>query len=461
MSNLAYHTDPLRWNAERAALGCVLINEQALHGVVEVIGSQVDAFYFPLNRAVYEVFMKLWDLGKPIDAVTVIAELRKSDEKEPTEGWAEFVTELMREVPTSTNAAVYAKQVMSRHRTVEGVNAVKAVASSKAPENELDALADKIIRLNAPEVNRSILNAKQITEGIIEKLEGIAESGVSGVPTGYPKLDELLRGGLQKGDMIVVAARPSHGKTAIALNVAHRAASAGYTPFIVSLEMSREAICERFMGIHCDANLESVYKKFNPESQLRKIRYGISSFQCLPVHMCDESNLDISRIAHRCVSFAQRHENALILIDYLQLIRGDKSRGREVEVADISRQIKNIARQTNCPVVVCCQLNRESETQPDHFKKIAYLRESGSIEQDADVVIILSRATDEEAKALQDRIPNHDLRCNALILCVAKHRNGPTGKVALHFDKGTQRIRQFEEFNEFQSQWEDTQEPPF
>lgn len=461
MSNLACQTDPMRWNSERAVLGCVLLNERAIHNVVDVLGSQVDAFYFPLNRAVYQIFLKLWDCGTPIDAVTVVAELRKADEKEPGEGWAEFVTNLMGEVPTSTNARAYAKQVLARHREIEGVNAVKAVASSKAPEQELTTLADKIIQLNAPEVNRSILNAKQISEGIIEKLETIASAGVSGVSTGYTKVDQLLRGGFQHGDMIVVAARPSHGKTAIALNVAYRAAKAGATPFLVSLEMSREAICERFMGIHCEANLEKLYCQFTADGQISKVRSGLSSWERLPIHMCDESNLNISRIAHRCVSFAQRHEKAIIIIDYLQLISGDKSRGREVEVADISRQIKNIARQTNCPVVVCCQLNRESESQPDHFKKIAYLRESGSIEQDADVVIIVSRASDEEKKDLAKDIPSDDLRCKALILCVAKHRNGPIGTVALHFEKSTQRIREFGEFNSYQARWEDTQGPPF
>lgn len=457
--------DPLRLGSECAALGCVLINEKAIHEVVDVLGSNIDAFYFPHNRTIFNVFLKLWDLGKPIDVVTVIDECRKHEAPEPSEGWGEYVTELACCVPTSANAAVYANQVRDRHREVEGINAVKAVAQSPTPEPHLIPLADKILKLNQTESTKTILTTKQLSAGAVDRLESIAANGINGASTGYVKLDETLRGGFQRGDMIVIAARPSHGKTAIALNMAYRASKSGATPFVVSLEMSRESVFDRLIGIHTDARMHSIYNRFDAHSQIRKVRAGLDSFARLPIHLCDESNLDIARIAHRCVAFAQRHPNTVILIDYLQLIRSsDRFKSRETEVADISRQLKNIARQTNCPVVVCCQLNRESESQADHYKKLAYLRESGSIEQDADVVMILCRATEAETKEMEPQIRNKDLACNTLILCVAKHRNGPVGKVALHFDRWTQRISEFSEFGTASKSWgtsDESGEVPF
>lgn len=436
--------DPLMWNAECASLGCVLINEKALHDIVDVLGATGDPYYFPANRAVFHAYMQLWDKGITVDAVNVIELLRKLNEPEPSEGWAMFVTELMAVVPTSNRVRTYAEAVMSRYRLLEGVEAVKAVARSTTPEDELMPLADRILDLHKNEQTKGLVGAKELTMGAVEHFEALAKNdGTRSVKTGYYRLDDILRGGARNSDLIIIAARPSHGKTAVALNIALRAAQESDTPVIVfSLEMAKEAILERFLGIYGGVCSNRLYAGFQANRELDKIRASIQGFAKLPITLCDETNLDVARIAHKAINFIERHKHGLIIVDYLQLIRASgKFQSRETEVAHISKTLKALARQANVPVIVCCQLNRESESQPDHFKKLAYLRESGSIEQDADVVIILSRATKEEVTDMATRgVANPTELEDAIILCVAKHRNGPVGKVVLRFDRNTQQI---------------------
>lgn len=421
---------------ERAVLGCVLLDPSTVHVIVDEIDSHVEAFTDARTRATYQVYLSLADQGVPIDVLTVTDAMRRTDEREPDTGWLEYVTELSGAVPTSANARHYAHLLMRRHMTRRCVDEFRTIVQSNDPEPLVESSLSAIQNLIASGNRQSV---RPIARRVDEPLTW--RQLASGYPTGYPSLDDVLHGGLKSGEMTVLAGRPSHGKTSFALNVAHHIGRhQNVAVLLVSLEMNCDAIRDRLIQIEGGINVERIYRGECTPADAERARDACNAIAASPIYGCDETGMTVDRISHRAVAWARQHPRRVIVIDYLQLIApAGKTYSREYEVAAMSKRLKLLARDAECPVLVCCQLNRESEQQTNHYKKLAYLRESGSIEQDADVVMILTQATDTEKDRLIERNVASARRVeDAAILCVAKHRNGPTGLVYFHFDKGTQ-----------------------
>lgn len=439
--------DTASYNSEKACLGSCLINPRAIHEVVDVLGSEPGVFTARDHQRIYTAFLSLWKSSRPIDVVIVLEMLRDEDEA-PVDGWPIYLAELAGTVPTSSHARHYAENVMQRYRVLESVETCKYLANSEDPDTLIPMTVQKLQALTKNEEARHLRRVSECTTEVVDELEQFARGVLTSArATGYAPLDTMLRGGLHEGEMCVLAGRPSHGKSALALNIGYRAAKRGTPVIVFSLEMSKESIVNRLLGIHGGVNMRNIQNGWRADVELRKARACEHALRSLPFYIDDTGSLDISRIAARAQSFVQRHPKALIVVDYLQLIHATgKFNAREAEVSHISRALKRIARDTATPVLCACQLSRDSEKEKDHYRKLAYLRESGSIEQDADVVMILSRLSQEE---IADYMNKHNMGPKekldeTCVLCVAKQRNGPIGKELMYFNKWTQRFEPFD-----------------
>lgn len=441
--------DPLALTAESACLGACLINPLSIHEAVDVLGTDSGVFYSRDHQHIYECFLALWSAGKAIDVVAVIDHMNENyDEDKPKEGWPVYLAETAGTVPTSAHVRQYAELVMKRHRTLESVEACKYLAQHTKPEEVISQTAQRLNALTRHEETRHVRRVAECATPVIEELEAYAHGATTSArATDYPELDTRLRGGLHEGEMTVLAGRPSHGKSALAMNIAFRVASTGTPVLFFSLEMSRESIVNRLLGIHGGVNMRNIQNKWQIDTELRKARNAENALKTMPFYIDDSSNLDVARITARAASFAQKHPKCLFVVDYLQLIRAHgKFSNREAEVSTVSRALKAIAKDTKTPLLCACQLSRESEKEKDHYRKLAYLRESGSIEQDADLVLILSRLNNEEVKAYTaENVGTKERLEESCVLCIAKQRNGPIGKVLMHFNKWNQRFSVFDD----------------
>jgi len=387
--------------------------------------------------------------ARAIDLVTILERLRRThDEDEPAEGWNEYVGNLAASVPTSTHARDYARLVREQFETDEMVRACEIVSTAKRPDEVLPQTVAKLNNFQHRTEESSVARASVGLDDVLAELDARAHGNfTSAIPTGYTTLDRTLRGGLHPGEVVVAAGRTSDGKTAFMLNVAVNAARTGQHVLFISAEMPRSALQQRAISLCGGCNTNRIQSGWQYESDLARARRGADEVRNLPIYIEDTPAITIGKLAARASVFVRKHPKTLIVIDYLQLLQtGQKFSLREAEVAFISREVKRIARITNCPVLLACQLNRESEKETDHFRKLACMRESGAVEQDADVVIIISRMTENEVAAYAKALNGQHARLReSSIITVAKHRNGATGKVLLHFDKPTQRFSDFDQ----------------
>jgi replicative DNA helicase len=434
-------------DCERAALGCVYLNENAIHDLVEILGDDPGVFDNHYCQKVYALFCEDYRANRGADVVRHLEKLRREEDEKPSDGWPIFLTDLAASVQTSTHVRDYARAVREAFETSEAVHACEILSTAKRPG---ELLPQTIIKLNAF-TNRTDDPAVARIGGDLDNAVSELESRARGeftaaYATGYRRVDEMLRGGLHKGETVVVAARTSDGKTAFLLNVARNVAQRGTPILFFSSEMSRETIAARLISIVGGVNTHRIQSGWQVEKELQRARAAAMQARELPLFIDDTAAIDIAKLSTRTAMFVRKNPNALIVIDYLQLVTsGHKFGTREAEVAHVSREIKRIARQTNCPVLLACQLSRESEKEPDHYRKLSFMRESGAIEQDADVVIILAGIQEKEVSAFAGEYRGDVARLReSSVLCVAKHRNGPVGKLLLHFDRSTQRISDFD-----------------
>jgi len=452
-------TPPQNIEAERSVLGAMLLNADAVGAAIEVLhDSTGDLFYVEAHQHIYSAMVNLFRKNAAIDEITLTEQLRRDGHLESC-GGASYVAELTTVVPTSANAEYYAKIVLDAailRKLITSCTQVTGMAY--AAEGEVNELLDhaeaSIFSISQARELNPIWFIRDLIPEAVEQIERIikAHSGITGLATGFTKLDEMLSG-LQPSEMIILAARPSVGKTAFALNIAHHAAvheNKGVLMF--SLEMSKEQLTQRLLCLEGRIDSRRLRTGFLAKNEMKKLIPAAGRLDPAPLYIDDTANITIFDIRSKARRHIAQHDTALIIIDYLQLMSSSRrAENRQVEIAEISRSIKGLARELHVPVLALSQLSREAEKDDMGTPKLSHLRESGALEQDADVVLILSRPPKHEAEENSDLIK----------LQIAKQRNGPTGLVELLFLKNVQRFENLLEGAEGGKAHAGRDEPPY
>ena len=428
-------TPPQDVIAEQSVLGGMLLSKDAISDVVEILRER--DFYRPAHELIYDAIVDLYGRGEPADPVTVSAELTKRGDLVRA-GGAPYLHTLISSVPTAANAGYYAKIIRERaimRRLVEA--GTKIVQLGYTDEGEVDDAVDQaqaeVFAVTERREADDYVQLSELLPAALDEIEKIAAGVIGqGVKTGFKDLDALTNG-FHPGNMIVLAARPAVGKSTLGLDIARYASiHKGETSVIFSLEMSRSEITMRMLSAEARVPLNNIRSGNLSEEEWSRMARRMGEISQAPMFIDDSPNLSLMEIRAKSRRLKQRHNLKLIVIDYLQLMTsGKRVENRQQEVSEFSRQLKLLAKELNVPVVAISQLNRSPEQRSDKKPMLSDLRESGSIEQDADVVILLHR---EDLYDSQNRSGEADL-------IVAKHRNGPTRTITvsaqLHFARFT------------------------
>ena len=423
---------PHNHEAEQSVIGAIFLEPQALITASEIL--MPDDFYRTAHQKIFQTMIRLSDQGKAIDVVTVTEELSAKKELEDVGGLS-YLSELANAVPTAANIAHYAKIVEEKallRRLIR--TATKIVEDGYTREDEVEVLLSEAEKKMMEVANRK--NAgdfKHVKDVLVQTYDNIEqlqfrEGDVTGIPTGFRDLDRITAG-FQRNDLIIVAARPSVGKTAFALNIAQSVAvKARENVAIFSLEMRAD---QRVMRMLCaEGNIDAQVLRTGAlqEEDWRKLTIAMGSLSNAGIFIDDTPGVRVNEVRAKCRRLAQEHGVGMILIDYLQLIQGTGKPGqnRQQEVSEISRSLKGLARELKVPVIALSQLSRGVEQRQDKRPMMSDLRESGSIEQDADIVAFLYR---------DDYYDKESESKNQIEIILAKQRNGPTGTVTLAFKK--------------------------
>ena len=424
-------TPPQDLIAEQGVLGGMLLSKDAIADVVEIIRDR--DFYRPAHELIYDAIVDLYGRGEPVDPVTVSAELTKRGDIARA-GGAPYLHTLISSVPTAANAGYYAKIVRERailRRLVEA--GTKIVQLGYASEGEVDDAVDQaqaeVYSVTERRANEDYVQLSTLLPAALDEIEKISQGVMGeGVKTGFKELDSLTNG-LHPGNMIVLAARPAVGKSTLGLDIARYASiHKGDTSVIFSLEMSRSEITMRMLSAEARGALNNIRAGTLNDEEWARLARRMGEISEAPLFIDDSPNLSLMEIRAKARRLKQRHDLKLIVIDYLQLMTsGKRVENRQQEVSEFSRQLKLLAKELNVPIIAISQLNRSPEQRSDKKPMLSDLRESGSIEQDADVVILLHR----------DDLYDNQNRSGEADLIVAKHRNGPTRTITvsaqLHF----------------------------
>ena len=424
-------TPPQDLIAEQGVLGGMLLSKDAIADVVEIIRDR--DFYRPAHELIYDAIVDLYGRGEPVDPVTVSAELTKRGDIARA-GGAPYLHTLISSVPTAANAGYYAKIVRERailRRLVEA--GTKIVQLGYTSEGEVDDAVDQaqaeVYSVTERRANEDYVQLSTLLPAALDEIEKISQGVIGeGVKTGFIELDKLTNG-LHPGNMIVLAARPAVGKSTLGLDIARYASiHKGNTSVIFSLEMSKSEITMRMLSAEARVALNNIRAGTLNDEEWARLARRMGEISEAPLFIDDSPNLSLMEIRAKARRLKQRHDLKLIVIDYLQLMTsGKRVENRQQEVSEFSRQLKLLAKELNVPIVAISQLNRSPEQRSDKKPMLSDLRESGSIEQDADVVILLHR----------DDLYDNQNRSGEADLIVAKHRNGPTRTITvsaqLHF----------------------------
>ena len=421
-------TPPHDLLAEQSALGGMLLSKDAVADVIETLRG--GDFYVPKHELIFEAILSLYSHGEPTDVVAVTDELIKSGELQRA-GGADYLHSLTSIVPTAANAGYYASIVSERallRRLVEaGTRIVQMGYSGQGEAVELVNNAQaEIYAVTGAETAEDYVPLETAVTSAIDEIEAARgrDGSMTGIPTGFAQLDELTNG-LHGGQMIVVAARPAMGKSTLALDFARAAAIKHNMPTIFfSLEMGRSEIAMRLMSAEGAVPLQNMRKGTLDSRDWTTIAATRGRINDAPLYIDDSPNMTLVEIRAKCRRLKQRVGLRMVIIDYLQLMTsGKKVESRQQEVSEFSRALKLLAKELQVPVIALSQLNRGSEQRTDKRPQVSDLRESGSIEQDADMVMLLHR----------DSVYDKDTRPGEADLIVAKHRNGPTATIEIAF----------------------------
>lgn len=430
--------------AEQSVLGGMLLSKDAAADVIERL--RPGDFYRPAHQTVYDAIIDLYSRGEPVDAVTVAAELDRRGLLRRI-GGAPYLHTLIATVPTAANAGYYAGIVAEKavlRRLVEAGTRVVQYGYAGADGADVDEIVDRaqaeIYDVTERRSAEDVVPLEALLQPTMDQIDAIAARGgmSAGVPTGYHDLDTLTNG-LQPGQMIVVAGRPGLGKSTVAMDILRSCAIKHSMPALLfSLEMSKSEIVMRLMSAEAGVPLADMRAGRMNDDAWTRLAKRMEALSEAPLYIDDSPNLTMTQIRAKARRLKQKSALRLIVIDYLQLMTsGKKVESRQQEVSEFSRQLKLLAKELEVPVIAISQLNRGPEQRADKKPMLADLRESGAIEQDADMVILLHRP---------DAFERDDPRAGEADLIVAKHRNGPTRTVTvahqLHLSRFTNMARQ-------------------
>jgi replicative DNA helicase len=431
---------PFSEDGEKGVLCSLLLSPREVSDLC-VLRLRPDAFYVPAHQIIYNLVIEFSDKSKPIDFVSLKQGLRDRNQLEEI-GGPEFLSSLYSFVPTAANAAYYIEIVREKYLLRRLILTCNKLASQcYDPQEEIEPLLDdaekEIFAITGEHVITEMASTKELVMEAIEQIERLYENrgSVTGLATGFIELDRMTSG-LHPSEMIVIAARPSMGKTALAMNIAeHVAMDVGKPVAVFSLEMSSQQLVQRLLCSRAKVDLQKVRNGFLSERDFPNLTTAAARLAAAKMFIDDTPGLTITELRAKARRMKSQHDIQLIIVDYLQLLRSTTRRAqdnRQLEISEISGGIKALAKELNLPIIVIAQLNRQPDAraQQGGRPRLSDLRESGSIEQDADLVGLLVRPeyyeTDEDAK--QEKAGEAEL-------IIAKQRNGPTGDVPLTFLK--------------------------
>ncbi len=439
-------SQPRNLDAEKSVLGAMLLDQAVIPRVMERITAE--SFYQNAHRKIYDAIISLNDGGSPADAITLVDALKKRGDLEAA-GGEEYIVSLLEYIPTTAHLDAHLKIVAEKALLRELIaTSTEVVNRCYGEETEtavvLDEVEKKFFQLTQRGMRQQMVSIRRLVKEVMEDIDSREGSHgmVTGLATGLRDLDNLTCG-LQPSELAVLAGRPSMGKTALALSIAENAALVEKKPVgIFSLEMSSEALVRRMLCSHARVDAQSMRRGFLSQKDMVKLAHAAGRLSDAEIYIDDLPGATNLELRARARNMKARFDIKLIIIDYLQLLQATtgRSENRQQEVSDISRSLKSLARELEIPVLVLSQLNRGPEDRPDRRPRLSDLRESGAIEQDADLVILIVRPGAYPDLAEDD--PNLK---NVVLVNVAKQRNGPTGEIKLAF---LEKFTRFEDYAE-------------
>lgn len=419
---------PQNIEAEQSVLGAMLLEKEAIIKATEIL--RLEDFYREAHRLIFSAMVALYEKGEAVDLVTTCEALRQQGGLEDA-GGASYITTLANLVPTAANVEYYAR-IVAEKSVLRQLIRVCTDTVSRCYEGQedivslLDDAERRVTELSLRRTTQGFVRLKDILMSTLDHLMQMVESGqLTGLPSGYSDLDRFTAG-LQPSDLLIIAARPSVGKTTFALNLARHVAIRSKTPVaIFSLEMSREQVALRLLAAEAGVDQQKVRRGELEEQDWQSLSRGLARLGPAPIFIDDTAAISVVELRSKARRLCSEHGAGMVVVDYLQLLRtAGRAENRQQEISEISRQLKALARELRLPVIALSQLSRAVEQRQDRRPVLSDLRESGALEQDADVVMFLYNNAELE-------------RQNQIELIIAKQRNGPVGSVRMYFDRGT------------------------
>ena len=431
-SNSIDRLPPQNLEAETALLGCLMLDKDAIIQIADQIIS--DDFYDYRHRVAYEAVLELFEKSVSIDVLTVSNLLSEKGLIDKV-GGTSYLTTLVNSVPSAAHATYYASIVRKKgtlRRLIQSASEITNLAFTEEGEIEtiLDKSEQKLFNISQKHLKQNFVSISNVLHETFERIDLLHKDKdkgrLRGLPTGFFDLDRKL-GGLQKSDLIILAARPSMGKTSLALDIMRYVAVHTKTPVgIFSLEMSKDQLVDRLLAAQTDIDFWKIRTGQLEDPDFERLQEGMGMLADSPIYIDDTAGGNIMEIRTKARRLQAEHNLGLIIVDYLQLMAGRNTENRVQEVSEISRSLKILARELNVPVLALSQLSRGVESRPDKLPQLSDLRESGSIEQDADIVMFIYREDMYKAPDAPDT--------GIAKILIKKHRNGPTGDIDLSFD---------------------------
>jgi replicative DNA helicase len=439
-------TPPHNLEAEQSVLGSIMLDKDAIIKIADLL--QAGDFYKDDHNLIYQTMLELYEEREPIDVLSLSNKLEEKKKLEQV-GGSSYLASLVNAVPSSSNITHYAKVVQKKSTLRRLISAASKIVASGYQESEdvqkiLDEAEQEVFGVSQKYIKQDFVPIKSILGDAFNRIDELHKDGakVRGIPTGFVDLDNILAG-LQKSDLVILAARPSIGKTTLALDIARQIGIREKVPVgIFSLEMSADQLIDRMIAAQAGVDLWRLrtgkLRSEGENNDFQKIGEAMGVLSEAPIFIDDAGSANVMEIRTMARRLQAEHHVGLIIIDYLQLMEGRSGGGsdnRVNEISEISRALKQLARELNVPVLALSQLSRAVESRSPQIPKLSDLRESGSIEQDADVVLMLYREDREKPDT-----PNK----NIIEVHVAKHRNGPIGKMSLYFEEQSTTFKSLE-----------------
>lgn len=436
---------PQNIEAEQCLLGCLMLDKNAIIKVADLISSQ--DFYKDSHKEIYQAMIDLFSKMEPIDIISISTKLKERGKLDQIGGSA-YITSLINTVPTATHVSNYAKIVREKKVLRDLIEASHEIGLDAFDEsNDVDVLLDRaekrVFSIGQQSLRQSFVPIKDMLSDTFERIDQLSKNqgDLRGIPTGFKKLDNILAG-LQRSDLVILAARPSMGKSSLALDIARNVSIIYNLPVgIFSLEMSKDQIVDRLLSSYANIDLWKLrtgkLQDTEGDSDYVRIQNAMGTLSEAPIYIDDMGTTNILQMRAMARRLQSDRGLGLIVVDYLQLMDTTNKYATPIQqVTENSRALKGLAKELNIPILVLSQLSRAVEQRTPHRPMLSDLRESGAIEQDADVVLFIYR---------EDKYNENSLEKNIAEIIIAKHRNGPTGSVKVYFDEQRASFRNLEE----------------